>query len=185
MQCWPLARGSFISERPQKQLSDYSVHKWWSSVITTLSALASLLAFLVFTVTLPLCGGNVNYLKLRCDEVALLPRTCVIAYDKWHSFARKCRGGCGAPFIVREVCCHECQHVCMFSQSLPVLYRCRCQHGHFQSIMPVLCSVIYSSFCLLVSSCSESVPVNCTSVSWFKFRLQLCPNKYVSPNSFL
>lgn len=93
MQCWPLARGSFISERPQKQLSDYSVHKWWSSVITTLSALASPLGFLVFTVSLPLCGGNVNYLKLRCDEVALLRRTCVIAYDKWHSFALKCHEG--------------------------------------------------------------------------------------------
>jgi len=72
MQCWPLARGSFISERPQKQLSDYSVHKWWSSVITTFSALASPLGFLVFTVSLPLCGGNVNYLKLRRDEVTLL-----------------------------------------------------------------------------------------------------------------
>lgn len=94
MQCWPLARGSFISERPQKQLSDYSVHKWWSSVITTLSARASLLGFLVFTVTPPLCGGNVNYLKLWGDVVAVLCRTCVAAYGKRHSFALKCHEGC-------------------------------------------------------------------------------------------
>lgn len=87
MQSWPLARGSFICEPPQKLLSDYCVHRGRSSVITTLSARASLLGFLVFAAVLSLCDGNVNYLKLRFAEVALFHKTSVIDRDEWLSFA--------------------------------------------------------------------------------------------------
>ena len=43
-----------------------------------------------------------NYLKLRCDEVALLRRTCVTAYDKWHSFALECHEGGEHCLLSRE-----------------------------------------------------------------------------------
>ena len=184
MQCWPLARGSFISERPQKQLSDYPVHKWWSSVITTLSALASLLGFLVFTATLPLCGGNVNYLKLRCDQVALLRRTCVIAYDKWQSLALKCHEGC-------ELCLLSGKYVAMnvrtgmFSQSLPVIYSCHCQYAHVQS---VITSTLQLSLSVRTCSASHCQYFTVVTVSMHMFSQSLpvlyschCQDGHVQP----